>query len=244
MVSRLDEAIKVAGEELPVPSRIIGRNPGISPYSMLDLLEYFRAFQRPHAELLPVPPESEDAVDVYVHVLGRINTHLGDVTVGRDFALAILVVQWMRGYPLSRLIQKRVDYFVRKDRPYRLPSVIRSTMQDVEEVARFRVPKYTACYIDLLKLFLTEIGEESLANEIPDLNVWLEFGASQTTQLSLMGVGLSRTSAIALSGFIADDSLDETAVLEWLRAADLDGIDLPRPIVSEIKRLLSPEHAL
>ncbi|MEI9974859.1 MAG: hypothetical protein WDO73_24095 [Ignavibacteriota bacterium] len=47
--------------------------------------------------------------------------------------------------------------------------------------------------------------------------ILLEFGVSQQTQLALIGLGLSRTSAIALSEIIAADDLTAEKIMEWLR---------------------------
>ena len=65
----------------------------------------------------------------------------------------------------------------------------------------------------------------------------LSFGASAQTQLSLMSLGLSRTSAILISELIADDKLDEEACLRWLEDRDLAILDLPVLVVQEIMRL-------
>ena len=71
-----------------------------------------------------------------------------------------------------------------------------------------------------------------------DLNILLEFGVSQTTQLSLMGLGLSRSSAIAISEFITDDSLKEAECLKWLRENDWMTKDMPELIKREISILV------
>ncbi len=61
--------------------------------------------------------------------------------------------------------------------------------------------------IDVLQHHLKQVDRADLSEQMPNVNLWLGFGASQQTQLSMMGLGLSRTTAIALSEFIVDDSL-------------------------------------
>jgi len=112
-------------------------------------------------------------------------------------------------------------------------------MKDVEEYARFQAPKYLACYVDILRVFLREIERDDLIERLPELNVLLEFGVSQTTQLSLMGLGLSRSSAIAISELITDDSLDESECLQWLKNNDWMTKDMPEIIKREVGNLLS-----
>lgn len=41
----------------------------------------------------------------------------------------------------------------------------------------------------ILRFHLTEIGRVDLLDEIHDMNIWLEFGVSQETQIALMSLG-------------------------------------------------------
>lgn len=66
----------------------------------------------------------------------------------------------------------------------------------------------------------------------------LELGVSSGTQLSLMSLGLSRTSAIELHGKILTQDLDSTAVLEWMVAHPEQVASLPELVGREIKALL------
>lgn len=140
----------------------------------------------------------------------------------------------MRGYPLSRIISSREKYYRNK----KIANIIRDTMKDVEEIARFQAPKYLTCYIDLLRFFLKTINREDLINKLFEMNVLLEFGVSQKTQLSLMSLGLSRSSAIALSELISEDSLTEADCFKWLQENNWVSNDMPALIQREIKELL------
>jgi hypothetical protein len=195
----------------------------------------------PVEELLPVLAESDNAVAVYIQILYRINNHLGD-TFGRGNRikqLALLIVDWMRGYPLARMISSRVNYYGSDQ----LATLIRDTMKDVEEVARFQAPKFLTCYVDLLRVYLQGIQRHDLVERLFDLNIFLEFGVSQTTQLSLIGLGLSRTSTIAISEIITADSLDESECLAWLRENDWMTRDLPVLVKREIQLTLEARTA-
>jgi hypothetical protein len=218
----------------------VHRNPGISPLAMQRLLKYFQDRTKPIDELLPVLPESEDAVQVFNNIFGRINSHLAPVfsPPQRTYSLAILVVNWMRGFPLSRLISSLIAYYEGKNREYELAKVIRDVMQDVEQVARFLAPRYLSCYIDVLRHHLLNVERSDLVDQVPDVNLWLEFGASQQTQLSMMGLGLSRTTAIALSEFIVDDNLTEPEVLQRIFALSIESLGLPLAIQREVKSLV------
>lgn len=241
LIATLGEKIAEVVEGLSTPHDVVLRNPGISPIAMDSLLSYFKnrtEVRRENLEgLLPVPAESETAWKQYIQILHRINRHLGKDVFGRGNRvkqLALLVVDWMRGYPLARMISNRVRHYGRDG----LATIIRSTMKDVEEIARFQAPKFLSCYVDLLRVYLEGIDRHDLLERVFDLNVLLEFGVSQKTQLALMGLGLSRTSTIALSELITADNLTEAECLAWLRENDWMTRDLPALVKREIGGVL------
>lgn len=211
--------IKNALDDISIEPEIISRNPGISPYALDDLLKYFRERQGNVEDLLPSEPSSADAAQVYAGIFGRLSRrvrpNLGPEG-GRAFMLALIVTHWMRGFPLSRLIDERLKYLKKKGKPVDVATEIRNVMNEVEQIARFEAPKGLSCYCDVLQQYLEEIGREDLIDQLPQFNLFLELGVNQQTQISLIGLGMSRTSAIAVSEFISSDSLTEPQTLAWL----------------------------
>jgi hypothetical protein len=240
-LARVAEVIGEAAAGLETPAWVVVRNPGISPLAMDALLTRFRRPGRDPLSLLPVDPSSEDAVDVYTQIFSRVAGHLNVAlgpAGGRSFALALLVTRWMRGYPLSRLITDRI----RLDRERGKTNVaasIRSVLAEVEQIARFEAPRSLACYSDLLRVYFSEIDRPDLAESVPDLGVMLEFGVAQQTQVSLIGLGLSRTSAVELGDLITADNLDEEGALRWLREGVWREADLPALVKTEVENLLA-----
>jgi len=240
----LARSIRNAVSSLDIDPSIINRNPGISPFALNGLLEYFRERQGDVDELLPVDPASEDAAQAYAAIFGRLCRRacpkLGPEG-GRPFMLAMLVTRWMRGFPLSRLINERIDYIKRKSQSPDEATEIRSVMNDVEQIARFEAPRGLNCYCDVLQQYLTEIGREDLLENLPQFNIFLELGVSQQTQISLIGIGLSRTSTIAVSELITADSYTEPQVIHWLTENKeiWQNFTLPALVKKEIERVLS-----
>jgi hypothetical protein len=242
-LSELADVVKEAVEGLAIAPNIIARNPGISPFALDELLTYFRERKGDVEELLPADPSSDDAATVYTAIFGRLCRRacpkLGP-DGGRAFMLALLVTRWMQGYPLARLIADRIKYLTDKNKHPDDAIQIRSVMNDVEQVARFEAPRGLGCYCDVLRQHLTEVGRDDLLEQLPQFNLFLELGVSQQTQISLIGVGLSRTSTIAVSELITADSLTEPQVLRWLADnAELWGhSSLPALVKREIERVL------
>jgi hypothetical protein len=149
---------------------------------------------------------------------------------------------WMRGRPLPVLIKARIKYERSKKSASSdetvVAAAIRNTMRDVEQFARFEAPKYLTCYLDVLLQFIDSSKADVRLPDM-DLEMMLEMGVSRPTELSMMTLGLSRSSAVALEPNIMDDTLDRAGALEWLRNADIGDYDVPALVVAEIEAILA-----
>lgn len=238
----VQRSIAEALGRVELPLSVFGRHAGVSPLSMQRLLEYFRNREAGDALSLP-QPEDPDAAQAYDRAISGISSLLGGSfgnNSGRQMQLAILLVNWMRGQPLARLIAERVQYNTRRANPQNLSAVIRDTMTDVEKYARFEAPKYLGCYVDVLRYFLGDTGQDAMA-ELPDIEMMLELGVSRKTELSLMTLGMSRTSAIALSEYIVADNLTPEECVDWIRQRDLTSLDVPELVRREIAQHQAPD---
>jgi hypothetical protein len=59
-------------------------------------------------------------------------------------------------------------------------------MDLVEQIARFKAPKFFSAYMDVLHMHLREISRDDLIEHDLDIGTQLEFGVSSRTLLSLM----------------------------------------------------------
>lgn len=245
---RIQALLKAELDTLPLPSDLIFRHPGILPHALATLLSEFQALKPEELVLLaPVLPESDDAVARYAAIFGFIDRHLrakwgnvADVDGKRLLQLAITAVDWMRGKPLAVLIDKRERANERRDKPAKLSRVIIDVMNDVEEYARFKIPKYLRAFLDVLYIHTRQAGMSEVIRELPNLELWLELGVSVRTQLSLMELGMSRTGAIEVFELMLNDNMTKVETLSWLRSSDPAVlINLPELVKQEITRVLA-----
>jgi hypothetical protein len=237
----LANVINTSLARVTLPPAVLSRHAGISPLLIQRLLD--RMATEPAEELLLDLPEERESWSTYSRAFRLLRE-----TTGADFGvparqnqLAVLVVQWMQGQPLARIIQKRLDYQATRAKPASVPSTIRSVMDDVENVARFLAPKYLACYRDVLSHHLATIGRGDLAASVlDDIEMLLELGVSTRTELSLLELGLSRTSAVELFAYMADDALMPEQCRAWLADQDLSRLGLPELIRREVEGALRP----
>lgn len=239
----LDSKITEVLDSLSFPLEIISRNPGISPILMQNLWERFERCDKENLEnLLLADPSSDDALPSYIKAFTRISDTMS-IDLGYNskgvFVLALLVINWMRGYPLARLISERISHLKRKKKEYKEPSVIRNVMEDVERVARYQAPKLLSCYNDLLRHFYISEGRADLIEYIDDVGVFLELGVSVKTQISLISLGFSRTSAVMISEYITSDNFDEQLCIEWIIKNSNLLDDLPALVKLEIYSIIN-----
>jgi len=227
-------------ERIEIPAETASRHPGVSACGMQKLLEHFRSRKGRPEELPPSAPESDDAWQRLIMIFHRINRTMYPAfwPTMRVPIHALVTLEWMRGHSLPSIIQKRVQYQYDKGRPVRLPALIRETMQHVEETARFAAPKFLSCYLDIARIYMKEIGRSDLYPHHLEFDIYLEFGVSTKTLISLLGLGLSRTSAVALYEYMARDDLDADECRAWAREYGLAGLDLPPAILREAQRRL------
>jgi Helicase conserved C-terminal domain len=243
---QIDTALAQLLKSIDVPAEIISRHPGVSAAALQSLLNYFRSRKKPVEELVPSVPESDDAYDQFIAIFHRINRYLYPAFVppGAIPVFSLVTVEWMRGLSLGRIISNRIAFLRRRDRRFSIASAIRDTMRDVEDIARFRAPKYLAAYVDILRHHLNQLGREALLPESLSFDLYLEFGVSTKTLLSLIGIGLSRTSAVAINEFLGSDDLSEEDVFVRLKERRWQGFNLPNIVKREIGQVVERRTAM
>lgn len=238
--AELRRAVEQAVEDADFPPELIARHSGISPVSMQRLLTKFRNDSKDPHELVLALPEEGDAKPRYQAafvVLGHVMTTAFGLSPSkgedkRKWQLANLVVNWMHGHPLARLIEQRTS------RNVPIAKAIRDVMADIETIARFQAPKYLACYTDILKVYAAERGVHDIADG-PDITMLLELGVSRPSEVVLMSLGLSRTATVAIAAYVTSDNWTSEECLEWLRGQNIEGLDIPVLVQQEIIQLLA-----
>jgi superfamily II DNA/RNA helicase len=244
-IAKLDHALSVLVAQIEINIDLAVRHPGVSALGLQRLLEAFRSYAGDVENLLPAEVASNDSYDRFVTIMGRINKHLflAFAPENRIRLYALIIFKWLKGYSLARIIRDSIEWHQNAGRSFKLPELIRSTMELVEQIARFKAPKYLSAYMDVLHLHLREIGREDLIEDGLDIGTQLEFGVSSTTLLSLMELGLSRMSAVALYEKIARDDLNREECVIWIteRVGHLQAMDIPAIIIREVReRIVLP----
>ncbi|MBB2796821.1 UNVERIFIED_ORG: superfamily II DNA/RNA helicase [Rhizobium pisi] len=245
---KLEKALIDATAGLGVDAQIGSRNPGVSLFGLDRLLDFFQAYPGPPEDLLLAPSESDDAYARFSKIMERVNEQVLPVFLPTTLIPlhALIVLEWMKGFSLPTIIRKRIEYLQRRGATFDIAKVIRDTLELIESTARFLAPRYFSAYVDVLNQHLREIGREDLIDEDLDIGVALEFGVTSITMRSLMELGMSRISAVALYEIIALDGLDEEGCIRWVteRRDQLESIGLPAIVVREVRERILAKVSL
>ncbi|HEY7811398.1 MAG TPA: DEAD/DEAH box helicase [Allosphingosinicella sp.] len=243
-LARLDQSLAAIADKIEITSEVAGRHPGVSALALQSMLNAFRKYKGDPENLIPTPVDSQDSYDRFITIMRRINSHLYPAFLPEGLIPlhALIVVQWLKGYSLALMIRRNIEYHRRVGKAFRLPILIRHTMEIVEQTARFRAPKYFSAYVDILDIYLREAGREDLIEHDLDIGTQLEFGVSARTMVSLIELGLSRTSAVALYEKIARDDLTKEECVAWVtaRQAQFEAMGVAVIIAREVRDKLLP----
>jgi len=141
-LANLDRVLGALAAQVAIDVELAARHPGVNAIGLQRLLEAFRSYAGDVENLLPAEVASEDSYDRFVTIMGRINTHLfpafEPAKVIRLYAL--IVVRWLKGFSLAEIIRRNIEWHRTAGRNFRLPVLIRETMELVEQIARFKAP--------------------------------------------------------------------------------------------------------
>ena len=235
----IDYAFENALKNVDLPYALLSKNQGVNPLAQQKLLDYFRTSNKSVEELVPPYPEDDDAQEKYMHIIGRISKYITGESYKLNMSRSILITEWMRGYGLARIISDNIRWNKEHHTQKSLAAIIRDTMKEIEEFARFKFLKYTTCYLDVLKYYFESINNIEAIKKIPQISLWLEFGASKSTQISLMAMGFTRTAALEISDLMVSTDYDKTKCMNWFSKNDIHSMDISPTILYEVDKVLS-----
>ena len=245
--AELRALMETAAKRVTLPQEVTERHITVSPFRQQDMYDYLvkQIKAKGASEYIPVHPRSEwlAAYTSLLRLLKRIHTHFERIPA-KDMSHKYFVgiaLRWMRGDSLPRLISDAYEYKTKKairGTPAVGP-VIRQVMSDIEQELCFRYVKYTRCCLDLLQYALHQTGNGNLVSRIPSIPLYLELGASSGTMVSLIGLGLSRTTSGILAEKAVNKEMDTHSAEAWLLRQNLEGMGVPGICIREVEKLWS-----
>lgn len=246
-IEAITDAIQFVITRLTAPSELIKRHRGINPLLISGCYSYLLSLPADQADsMMPMAPDMPNARDVLSSNLAIIDMHLGGgfgTDRQRNFKSRV-TIDWIRGLPLGRIINNRLDYLRSVNKLKSIPLEIRCLIEIINKNARYLVPKYLSCYSDCVRLWYISIGRDDLVLEVSDLQDMLEAGVSNRTTIALVGLGLSRFSAIEIANHIANSELNISEVIGWLQGRSLEIYGISPVVIREVQKALRSTNFL
>lgn len=183
--------------------------------------------------LKPLHPFKEGAKNQFELILSLISKYFEWEIHENYFPfLSYLAYEWVRGTSLGEILGNRVSYVRGKDPEKSVSPIIRETLNIIEHDIRFKLEKYFAAYVDILKYVFEERGLDQKENSVEPYHIYLEFGASDKVSLNLMALGLSRFTALRVSKYKIFKSIEDDKAESYFIA--LSNIALRNSILPEV----------
>lgn len=225
--------------KITLPFSVLDENRGVRPDRLQMLYQHLASVQDLKS-LLPLHPNATGSNGRLKVIIQILQSFLGGVENGSYKYYAWLASAWIRATPLRTMIYEKIEFQKRKKEKIVVGDVVRDILRDLENHVRFRLVKFFIAYNSVLKLVLLERGMAEEAILIESIHTYLECGASDRVTLSLMSIGLSRATAIALKGevHLPTEALSPESCLAALRKADVARLSVPALCVREVRMLL------
>jgi hypothetical protein len=192
-------------------------------------------------DLIPLHPRDHRAYDRYSKIFSRIARQVLGYKPAESARyggfVATYAVPWMKGVPYPILLRKWVDFQKKKKPKASINDLVRSGFEFLEDVMRFQMVQLGKAYIDVLSHVLSTTPKTTKQETLFDYSLALELGVSTATGRSLIELGLSRISAVALEALIPDSELSVENVRKQLRTLDLSATNVSPIIVGELVQL-------
>ncbi len=243
-LNKISDHIKHISDSSPLPFDVINKNIGVSVFRQNGLLNYFkkRIEEVDPSELIPSFPldDFRTAHTSYVRAFKRIHNYilLYKSSDRRHMFFAGLALRWMRGSSLPQLINSSIAYYKNKGAKKSVASIIRETMENIEDDLRFRYVKYFTCYNSLLAYTLKSKSLTDYIEVIPDVPLYLEMGGSSGSMINMMALGLSRTTAESLIEFMPNKEMGIRELKNWLQTQPLEQFDISSVCIEEVNELV------
>lgn len=238
--AELDSQLQDLRSRLRVPEDVCVQNSVIAPTLLDDLWGRFASGIAPR--MVPIDPQRRGAIDHFRAIFEVIE----DVFIqsGKESWRyhATLACFWVRGSTLKELIDNRLQFKKTGRDTKKINSEIRGLLDDIEQTLHFTYVKYLKAYIDVLRAFYVSAGDTEKAEAISPWDLYVEFGARDRVLLTLMSLGVSRTTAIMIRpAFPRTD--DVTRADCWNRLVNLrvSVLAIPGVCKDEIRRLTGSE---
>lgn len=241
---------KVRRMKITIPEELLKLNSGTRPDYIQRLYEFFTQQDDLDDYILhnPYQQGGKARVDRAIEII--IDIFAWPVTLQYAKLISVMAHHWMTSHSLKSMINYKIrsshelsDMINRGESIGKIrrktSSLIRDVLNTLENQVRYNLVRYLKIYRETLIYVLISKGEKGKAEKVENISAYLEFGSCNPIELSLMSLGLSRSTALFLKNkfnFPRDSSPE--ALIEFLLTKDLNSKNMPEFRLRELKDVL------
>lgn len=220
--------------DITLPLHLLEVNGGIRPDLLQELYNIIRA-QEDLTALTPLNPWTEGHYEQVKEIIRVLEIVLRGKNNNSYKYYTWLASQWIHEKSLREIITNKLE----EEDADSLSKRIRGILGTLEKEIRFHLVKNFTAYLSLLQYALEERGLNEQAAQLEPYHVYLECGAVSPNVLSLIALGVSRSTAIATAKamrFPQNCSPEEGYTL--LKGTDIDRLRIPQLCKRELQELV------
>ena len=241
---------KIRRMKITIPEELLKLNSGTRPDYIQRLYEFFTQQDDLDDYILHSPYQQggKARVDRAIEII--IDIFAWPVTLQYAKLISVMAHHWMTSHSLKSMINYKIrsshelsdminsGESIEKIRR-KTSSLIRDVLNTLENQVRYNLVRYLKIYRETLVYVLISKGEKGKAEKVENISAYLEFGSCNPVELSLMSLGISRSTALFLKNkfnFPRDSSPE--ALIEFLLTKDLNSKNMPKFRLRELKDVL------
>lgn len=234
-----DTLEKCKALKITLPQEVLDSNRGIRPDRLQNLYDHLKS-TFPIIELMPIRPGLENSTTRMKEIIKVTEEYLENIHNNSYIYYSQLASSWVHNTPIKKIISSEIYYKNNSnDSSSSTMSIIRELFKSLNSNIRYKLVKNFMAYNSILALVMRERDMKDQADSIEPFHLYLECGASNPTALSLISLGLSRTTSLSLIGAIRfEDAESPEECLRILKKRDLSSLTIPVICRKEIEALL------
>ncbi|MCP4603457.1 MAG: DEAD/DEAH box helicase [Proteobacteria bacterium] len=226
------------GIDISLDRTLLRRNWTVSPSRLQELYDYLSDLPNLE-ELIPLDPWRSGSNLRLREIFRIVDKILAGSSTEQYLYYSTLAFKWVHEEPLGKIIRDDISYRKKNRRFESAARSIYDLMKNLEQEIRYRYVKQVRAYMDILNQILVEKGELELSESIAPLHLFLECGASSIAALSLLSIGLTRTTSLLLRRqieFPEDATPEQCRTI--IRSTDISELDIPSMCKRELQTLV------
>lgn len=241
---------KVRRMKINIPEELLKLNSGTRPDYIQRLYDFFNHQDNLDDYILHSPYQKggkarmDRAIEVIIDIFSW--------SISPQYAklISVMAHQWMTSHSLKSMINYKIRNShdlselinrggtVDKIRK-KTSSLIRDVLNTLENQVRYNLVRYLKIYRETLIYVLVAKGQKDKADKVENISAYLEFGSCNPTELSLMSLGLSRSTALFLKNkfkFPRESSPED--LIDFLLTKNMNSKNTPEFRLRELKDVL------